>query len=202
MWRAWFCQCGCITLLSSDWHSTYEAPRNTSRTEELIRPLAFLNVSQFLHKLSACGKMGESQSIIVQQECLFLMKMLRIHLEDPLEWTSLALLSGGCPQSSSPASAGMSAETDDKIKCYPPPRVGISIPTSLGRLSNESARISRAKETRRSVTSPWQISALETALRVCTAAPCSSAGQGRCWEDGGVPEANVLLLLTQMLWEW
>lgn len=46
------------------------------------------------------------------------MKMLRIHLEDALERTSLALLSGGCPQSSSPASAGMSAQTDDKIKCY------------------------------------------------------------------------------------
>lgn len=143
-------------------------------------------------------KMGESQSIIVQQERLFLMKMLTIHLGDPLEWTSLALLSGGCPQSSSPASAGMSAEPDDKIKCYPPPRVGISTPTSLGRLSNGSARISRAKETRRSVTSPWQIPALETALHVCTAAPCSSAGQGRCWEDEGAPEANVLLLLAQM----
>lgn len=88
-----------------------------SLLEELIRVLAFLNVSQFLHKLSACGKTGESQPIIAQQEHLFLMKMLRLHLEDALERTSLALLSGGCPQSSSTAAAGMSAETDDKIKC-------------------------------------------------------------------------------------
>lgn len=176
----------CLNHPSVLWrNSTYKTSRNTSSTEELIRLLAFSNVSQFLQKLSASGKTGESQSIIVQQECLFLMKTLRISLEDPLEWTSLALLSGACPQSSSPASAGMSAETDEKIKCCPCPGADINTPTSQGRLSNESARISRAKETRRSVTSPWQISALETALHVCTAAPCSSAGQGRCWDDVG-----------------
>lgn len=83
-----------------------------------------------------------------------LMKMLRIHLEDALEWTCCALLSGDSSQSSSPASAGMAAGTDDEIKCSPSPRAGSSIPTSLGRLSNERARICRAKETRRSVASP------------------------------------------------
>lgn len=62
-----------------------------------------------------------------------------------------------------------------KIKCYLPPRVGNRTPTSPGRIGNESARISRAKETRRSVTSLWQISALETARHGCTAAPCPSA---------------------------
>lgn len=87
--------------------------------------LAFLNVSQLLHKLSVCGKMREPQSVIVQQGQLFLMKMLRSHLEDALEQTSLLLLAGGCPQSSPTAASGMSADTTDKIKCYLPPRVGI-----------------------------------------------------------------------------
>lgn len=112
-----------------------------------------MSVSFYISSLPV-EKMGESQAVIVQQEHLFLMKMLRLHLEAALEWTSPALLSGGCPQSSPAAAAGMSAETDDKIKCWPPPRVGSSTPTSPGRLSNESARISRAKETRGSVTSP------------------------------------------------
>lgn len=118
--------------------------------------------------------MREPQSVIVQQGQFFLMKMLRIHLEDPLERTSLLLLAGGCPQSSPTAASGMSADTAEKIKCYLPPRVGIWTPISPGRIGNESARISRAKETRRSVTSPWQISALETARHGCTAAPCPS----------------------------
>lgn len=82
------------------------------------------------------------------------MKTLRIHLEDAVEWTRCALLSGDSSQSSSPASAGMAVGTDDEIKCSPSPRAGSSIPPSLGRLSSERAGISRAKGTSRSVTAP------------------------------------------------
>lgn len=118
--------------------------------------------------------MREPQAVIVQQGQLFLMKMLRIHLEDPLEWTSLSAGWGLPPELSNSSSRDVSWDAY-KIKCYLPPRVGNRTPTSPGRIGNESARISRAKETRRSVTSLWQISALETARHGCTAAPCPSA---------------------------
>lgn len=129
--------------------------------------------------------MGESQSIIVQWECLFLMEMLRIQR---MLWNGhlLHCSQGAAPRAPLQHQQGCQLRQMRRLNALLLPGKAPAPPTSLGSLSSESARISRAKETRRSVTSPWQVSALEAAIHVCTAAPCSLLGRAGVERTSGL----------------
>lgn len=169
---------GCITLLLSNWKT--KSPEKH-----------FLN-----WRINKIAGIFKCQSDFTQARCLWkkkrgrvtthpagvsLMKMLRIHFEDALEWTCCALLPGDSSQSSSPAWQGWQLGQMMRLNALLSPRAGSSILPLPGETQQWEGRDLQGWGNKEVSDCSWQISALEAALWGCTDAPCPRAGQGRCW---------------------